>query len=372
MPDRFTNCKGDLVLNIDLVAHVTEDRPVFRLAESLGEQWEHLRATDLATNERMNTLRPLVEEATTGDVAFVVFGSAARKEITKGSDLDWTLLIDGLSDPAHFDSVLEIERRLVDAELKSPGTEGTFGGLAFSHEVLHRIGGSEDTNRNMTQRILLLLESAPVGNREAYDRVVRNILTRYIAEDWGWIHGRGPAPVPRFLQNDLARYWRTVAVDFAYKRRDRGGKGWALRTVKLRLSRKLTYAAGLLACFSCDLEDVVTEDTTGQEAARVLVVHLEGRFSMTPLDMVAVTVLGIPELNDAARSLFGAYNEFLGLLDDDEKRVHLERLEPKASDADPVYNEARELSHKFQAGLDGIFFESHERLSELTRIYGVF
>lgn len=351
---------------------MNEQRPIFQLAERLGERWDHLIAADQATDDLMARLHPLVEDATTGDVAFVVFGSAARREITSASDLDWTLLIDGLSDPAHFESALEVEGRLIDAKVKPPGSEGTFGGLAVSHELLHHIGGSEDTNRNMTQRILLLLESAPIGNRQAYDRVVRAVLKRYITEDWGWVHGRGPAPVPRFLQNDLARYWRTVAVDFAYKRRDRGAKGWALRTVKLRLSRKLTYAAGLLACFSCDLEEVLTEDTKGQKAAGILLEHLEGRFSLPPLDMAAISLLELPELDDSARTLFGAYNDFLALLNDDTKRTRLENIAPTDANDDPFYDEARGLSRDFQAGLDGIFFGKHERLSRLTQIYGVF
>jgi hypothetical protein len=51
------------------------------------------------------------------------FGSLGRNEFTVGSDLDWTLLIDGIADPAHFDValVIKIKERLEKLGHKPPG-----------------------------------------------------------------------------------------------------------------------------------------------------------------------------------------------------------------------------------------------------------
>jgi len=35
--------------------------------------------------------------------------------------------------------------------------------MAFRHDIIHQIGGQNDTNKNTNHRILLLLESRAIG-----------------------------------------------------------------------------------------------------------------------------------------------------------------------------------------------------------------
>ncbi len=225
------------------------------------------------------------------DTSLVVFGSLARGEWTTKSDLDWTYLIDGEANSDHLRIAQDIQKTFEKAEYQAPGHTGTFGNMAFSHDIVHQIGGQNDSNKNTTQRILLLLESCTVGKRsEAYERVILGVINRYLEEDNHLLtHDSRRYRVPRFLLNDIVRFWRTMAVDFASKQRDRAGAGWGLRNAKLRMSRKLIFASGLLVCFSANLDPALqTEISTDKNGIKLrLVEHIREYVSLTPLEILA-------------------------------------------------------------------------------------
>src|SRR6266571_527387 len=175
-------------------------KDVEALEKVVGAKWPNIRKAREFTSVGKKVLEDtlgLVSSALqvtlpSDDISIVVFGSLARREFTSGSDIDWTLLIDGEANPQHLDIALrfkdELEKKKIeDKEVKGPGVEATFGGLAFSHDIIHNIGGGDDTNKNTTQRILLLLESASIGHRHgdnsAHERVMKGVLKRYIVED---------------------------------------------------------------------------------------------------------------------------------------------------------------------------------------------
>ncbi len=345
-----------------------------QLEKRLGVTWTNLKdARTLAAAKRAE-LRQSVKGLDTEDTSVVVSGSLARDEFTSGSDIDWTLLIDGSADPGHYDLTEKIRRVVDKVAAKPTGTEGTFNAMVFSHDLIHEIGGQDDTNRNTTRRLLLLLESSPIGREEAYRRVVRNILNRYLLEDRGFWKG-SQYRVPRFLQNDFTRYWRTLAVDFAYKLRNRSGKGWAIRNIKLRMSRKLIYVSGLLACYRCHLDidaDAWSEIARSDDGRKAIVEYLGDVFCETPLEITAEVLLRYPHLDKTANDMLGSYDEFLGMPADKDQRDHLESLSEEAADSDELYQKARSLSHTFRDGLLQFFFDSESPLNELTKNYGVF
>ncbi|MEQ8785603.1 MAG: nucleotidyltransferase domain-containing protein [Pirellulaceae bacterium] len=339
-----------------------------QLADRAGQTWPAIMEAKSDAEQHADKLRAIVAELKPSpDVAVVAFGSLAREEWTSGSDVDWTLLIDGPADMRHFDMARAVEEALQENKYREPGPTGTFGDWSGSHELVHHIGGGEDTNQNITRRVLLLLESVSLSDELPHHRVIKAILERYILGD-------PPATspprlhTPLFLLNDIVRYWRTIAVDYAAKKWQRSNAGWALRNAKLRMSRKLLFAKGLLTCFLCDEE--FAGEANPETADLDLLNHCFDLSRCPAIHLLAWTVFNFAS-DEVARKLFGSYDQFLATLNDNEKRDHLKKLEFGAQD-DALFNEQRQLNRDFRDGLDALFFESHERLTHLTRRYGVF
>ena len=374
-----------------------ESRPVFQLSTSLGCNWKNIeRAHEESERAKADLLallhRDVGEKFASEDANLVVFGSLGRSEwIDWLSDLDWTFLVDGQCKPGHFQIAQDIREALrqecrqgkdgKEYRFAEPGATGTFGNMGFSHQLIHLIGGQDDTNKNTTQRILLVLESLPISETNAHQRVLKAIIQRYLEEEPHLIAKNGAQfKVPRFLLNDIVRFWRTMAVDFASKQRDRGGEGWGLRNAKLSMSRKLIFVSGLVTCFSCNLDEKlqakISKDERDIKATRArnllhLQEHILQRVGKTPLDIVALAVREHGIETSIAKNLFSAYDDFLGLVADPEKREHLKKLRAATSRDDKVFGQIRDCSERFSEALRLIFF-AHPKLSVLTQKYGVF
>lgn len=348
-----------------------------RLGTRCSESWDNIkRCAEEAIAERQK-LENLFSERrlVPSDTCAVVFGSLARNEWTSGSDVDWTLLVDGPVDPAHSAAAEEIQRVLQDEGYKKPGPTGTFGNIVFSHQLVHRIGGDEDSNRNTTQRILLLLESAPLGGAQVRDRVIRQLFKRYVDDDNAYRPPRQRKPfVPHFFLNDVVRYWRTMAVDLVQKLHDRGGNAWALRNFKLRMSRKLLFVAGLTMSLNCKLdpsgsmrEDLLSDGDLRSAMTAELVRYAD----KPPLEILAELALRI-DAQEAARAIFGAYDRFLSILSEAGERSHLESLAIDDAPKDELFGRSRAIAKAYQRGLEQLFFESDDELRMAVREYGVF
>jgi hypothetical protein len=150
--------------------------------------------------------------------------------------------------------------------------------------------------------------------------------------------------------------------------------GWGLRNAKLRISRKLIFVSGLLTCFSCYLDSYL-QSKISTESRDIKLAHLENHVweyvQQTPLDIVALSIEKNGISRDVAVQLFSAYDKFLEIMSDPQKRQSLKNLRAEQSRTDPVFREVTMVSDQFSDAVHNIFFKC-EVLSPLTEKYGVF
>ena len=349
-----------------------EDSVVLNFAKRHHKEWnELLSASELSTKNKNTIVNKFgTAKIFNSEVDLVVFGSIARNECTISSDVDWTLLVDGQANPNHLSLAHIIEENILSTELTKPGDTGMFGQITFSHDLINYIGGQDDTNHNLTRRILLLLESEKIilgdGNSSAgtaHDRVVHGIIQQYIDNDSGFNASSGKENVPRFLLNDLIRFWRTMCVDFAYKQMEQKGKKWALRNIKLRMSRRLIFVKGLLLCHKFYLTNMSKDDIKSS---------LHKFAAEKPIEFIVKSFLDNDIPDDYIITILDSYDTYLKMLNDTEIRDHLTSLDMNDVYGDEIFEKARSNSHNFQNALNKIFITEGNKISDFTLKYGVF
>ena len=319
-----------------------------RLAESTGSDFPHLFAARKLTEERLRELRgALAAFARDEDAAVVMLGSWGRRELTRQSDDDFLVLVNGAERARVRPRSEELETVLGVA-----GRTGTFGATAFCENLVGRIGLDQDDNANLTRRMLLMLESVPVAGDEPYRRCWERVLDAYLVDS---IRDRHP---PRFFLNDLIRYWRTIGVDFVGKERGEPEK-WGLRTAKLRTGRKLLYASGLLPSLLC-----------GELRRSEMRAFLIEQFAAPPGDRVAFAFIHAGATDAGLRTL-RAYDRWVGMLDDPEVRAKLGRLTREETASSELFQDVRRLAADVEQGLLALLFDT-QPLRGLTREYAIF
>jgi hypothetical protein len=270
----------------------------------------------------------------------VLCGSFGREEVTQQSDFDYLIVAhEVVHDPNLILAFRQAAKKAKkDLGRATPGRTGIFGGLLVSAaEMVDRIGLENDTNADLTHRLLLLEESVPLLNEDRHRKLIYAILKRYLIE----YEDSPKRGVPRFLLNDVVRYWRTVAVDYQAKRwlgMDPEKSG--LRWFKLRTTRKLAFAGTLIALFWPNLTD--------QEAEADL---LYRQFSMPPLARLAQLHTYLPEASQALEALGNLLkiaNSVIQYLDD-------ERVRNTWMTVSDIDEEAKQLTEQLQNNLQILF-----------------
>jgi Nucleotidyltransferase domain len=312
------------------------------LAARAGVEFPHLNeARDLAAREIPAASAELAK-ATPSDVSVAMYGSWARGELTEGSDNDWAIVTpDGREDDEDVKALAEICQKRFNEDGKAPGKQDIFGVPFAWPKLAENIGLDEDDNTNLTRRMLTLLESVALTG-PALDTCRQTILDRYLG--WG-VKDHRP---PRFLLNDLIRYWRTICVDFEGKHRTSGGDDpkWVMRNAKLRTSRKVLFAGGLLPVLFCRLRE-----------EREISSFLTAQLAAQPVDRLAWAFLEANLIPEGARCLV-AYDEWLAMLQDPSFRAAIARLRADSREDSSDFARVRVVGDRLHQGLTALLFES--------------
>lgn len=296
------------------------------------------------SNGILTRLRDSLGESSIGrDKIVLTCGSYARREASEQSDVDFFVISETENDDLELKKT--IAAKIKEVVPYEPSQDGAFGEEVGGRQLLENIGGENDSNKNITRRILFLLEGEWLFNENGLRNFRRQILERYIREDMA------DHQLALFLLNDVIRYYRTVAVDYEYKTVElENPKPWAIRNIKLVFSRKLLYASGLFSI-------AMTADRSRDDKLTIL----EGLFDVPVVERM-ISICGQPNM----KPVLNSYNSFLGHLEDPDRRGHLMKLD-NSNRQDAVFRKIKNEGHQFTRELLKLFENTFEATHPIRR-----
>jgi len=289
-------------------------------------------ATKSFSEQRLQELREKIPSVVPTGELVVACGSYGRKEAVSDSDLDFFTVSGGDTDEPPWFPALEGEVVAVGAKL--PSREGAFSKVVSASDFLKNYGGNQDTNDSITRRMLYLIEGVYLTEQEKFSELRRKVIETYVRNT------PRDHQIAFFLLNDLIRYWRTIAVDYANKTSQiEHVKPWAIRNVKLVFSRKLIYAGGLFSV-------ALTADRRQDKKVEIL----ENLLAMPPVDRIK-HICG----DSRSKRLFEMYDLFLDKMSDNSVRDHLKKLADEKRANDPIFRDLKNEGHYFSRELMSLF-----------------
>ncbi|MGH7239114.1 MAG: hypothetical protein ACREHG_03500 [Candidatus Saccharimonadales bacterium] len=229
-------------------------------------------------------------------------GSVAREEIGNKSDLDLFFVSEDQIECSDTNLAKELYAQAsIHGEVhKFPRIViGRYSLVYSAHEMQEKTGTPLDDAENLfTARMLLLLESNYITNKELYFKQINNVLNNYFRDSKGKHYFR-----PLFLLNDILRYWRTLCLNYEQIRT--GNKPWGKKNINLKFARMITVYGTVLPLISKPMSDAL---------------DMASLCRMRPLERFAygLDLLNAPELTDRFREFLDIYEDFLSWKELDE------------------------------------------------------
>ena len=219
-------------------------------------------------------------------------GSLARLEFGKKSDLDLFVTAEEVFQPNRLEEyTLYSDLIRLNKKLNFPtfSNDGEYLKVHSLKKLKDNTGSrKDDSDNSFTVRILLILESQYITNKDKYDGHLSKILKHYFRDERGKKNFH-----PTFLLNDLLRYWRTLCLNYEEIRSL--NKPWRKKNINLKFSRMLTV-------FSTVLLLITNQNTFATQ---------KEYFKYSPLERLAV---GLDSLK--AELLFEEWKEILDIYEE--------------------------------------------------------
>ncbi len=282
------------------------------------------------SSEFLNNLESLISnnfESLENRVSIGVLGSFGRLEASKSSDLDYFMLI---SEENH-----EIEKYQQNFEssfkLNNPTVKISLIHKCNVSDLLKNIGGSNDTSKLLTIRVLLLLESRCLFNKPLYNQVLKDLHENYLEE---YVREQ---KFPLFFTNEIIRFWRTLCIDYRFKKIE-ASKPWGLRNIKLRFSRK--FDTFLSIYFSILLYKNKISLDKFKEALN--------NPTLSKINNIHSIINGNVELSNIFNEICTIYDDFIGYINNASNRKNLEELNFENRNQNSTYIMLKEKAQVFQ------------------------
>lgn len=286
------------------------------------------------TTETVVTLRDALAAVEREGVSILAVGSLGRGEASPHSDLDLVVVFDETRCDAALAARVRAEAITLLGALPSPALDvpqKTFVRPYGLQELVRNVGGRSDTNEGLTHRALLLTERVWLTGPTCAEHVVSRIFDAYSS---------GPSTRGRVLTalaNDLHRYYRTVCVDYRYKVEEED-KAWAIRSLKLKRSRKLWHLANVaLQTYAALKVDADLRDD-----------FVRQRLNAPPLVRVGGVALALG-FGDLVPQMIRLHDKLLTILGDGARRAELEALPHEARHASATWRAVDEDNKAFDA-----------------------
>ncbi|UXA15806.1 nucleotidyltransferase domain-containing protein (plasmid) [Mycobacterium sp. SMC-8] len=325
-----------------------------------------LTASAARSNELIERMRSgLAGHGADGQLDVVAFGSLARREYTDASDVDYLVIVNAMpDDPAAPRALVQRVNELIAAEAdfakatsKAPGTSGLFGTAAGIFDIVDQVGLEGDTNHTHTRRMEIVQESVSLLDPDLHTQILSRTIRRYLA-----LVEASPDRPPRFLLNDMLRYWRQITIDYQAKAPARGQEPKAvLRYLKLLTTRKNLFASSVLPLIAPRDNAIPWNE------------YLNEVYALPPLARLATVTQSAPEyVREAVRTVFETIDLFVQRTDSKEKRAQFEAITWESRKDNAGYNEMKEAANRLQDAFENIFMGEWTEVTTKTRRYIVF